>query len=199
MTIGSTTPGSPPPDLPSLLLCQRIVYLGMPLTSKTTELIIGELLWLNFSSPDQTFHLYINSPGSYNVNGDALGLESEVYAILDTLEYISPQFDTLCIGQAFGNAALLLASGTRGNRASLPNACIITYAPRMNRRFGRIVDQMINSNDLNTSTLKYVENLARFTGKSKSELENILRLKKFWTPDTAVEYGIIDRIMSPRK
>merc|ERR1712107_804241 len=103
---------------------------------------------------------------------------------------------TLCVGQAFGNAALILASGTKGKRASLPNACIITCAPRINRSFGKAVHQMIRSNCLLVTTTNYIETLAKFTGKSNSDIEHIIRRKKYWTPETAIDFGIIDRIIT---
>merc|ERR1711977_371232 len=132
MTVRVMTPGNPPPDLPSLLMDQRIVYLGMPLTSQVTELLIGEVLWLNFSNSEKPIHVYINSIGSQSLAGETLGFDNEAYAILDTLRYVRPEYHTLCIGRAFGNAVILLASGKSGLRASLPNACIMTCPPRIN-------------------------------------------------------------------
>merc|ERR1719409_329525 len=101
----------PPPDLASLLLHNRIVYLGMPMVSAVTELIVAELLYLNYESPSKPVTLYINSPGTVNAQGQAVGFETEAFAIADCMKYIKPPVQTICVGQAFGAAAMLLARG----------------------------------------------------------------------------------------
>jgi ATP-dependent Clp endopeptidase proteolytic subunit ClpP len=110
----------PTPDLPSLLLKERIVYLGLPLFSQdelkqqvgldVTELIIAQLLYLQFDDPDKPVYFYINSGG--NIEGGTF--ETEAFAICDTLNYIKPPVHTICIGQAVGSAAVILSSGTKG-------------------------------------------------------------------------------------
>merc|ERR1711934_659173 len=112
----------PPPDLASLLLHNRIVYLGMPMVSAVTELIVAELLYLNYESPSKPVTLYINSPGTVNAQGQAVGFETEAFAIADCMKYIKPPVQTICVGQAFGAAAMLLAQGEKGKRFCLPNA-----------------------------------------------------------------------------
>ncbi len=92
-------PGQAPPDLPSLLLDARICYIGMPLVPQVTELVISELLWLNYSNQQKPVFVYINSIGSQTADGQSVALDQEAYAILDTLGYIKPDVHTLVCGQ----------------------------------------------------------------------------------------------------
>ena len=104
----------PPPDLPSLLLHNRIVYIGMPLVPAVTELIIAELLYLNYESESDTITMYINSSGTTTATGQSVGFETEAFAIADVMKYVRPPVHTCAIGQAFGVAAMLLSQGKRG-------------------------------------------------------------------------------------
>ena len=135
------------------------------LVPAVTELVISELLWLNYSSPEKPVYVYLNSIGSQGPDGQAVGFETEAYAILDTLAYIRPEIHTLVVGQAYGNAAMILASGKKGNRFSLPNARIMTAPPRMNRSFGSVSNMMIKANELEYNTQSYVDFLSQYTGK----------------------------------
>jgi len=120
---------TPPPDLPSLLLKERIIYLGLPLVSAdeykrqlgvdVTKLIIAQLLFLQFDDPDKPIYFYINSTGTSWYTGDAIGQDTEAFAICDTIGYVKPPVHTICIGQAMGTAAMILSAGTKGYRASL--------------------------------------------------------------------------------
>ena len=135
---------TPPPDLPSLLLKERIVYLGLPLFSDddakrqmgvdVTELIIAQLLYLEFENPEKPIFFYINSTGTSWYSGDAIGFETEAFAICDTIRYVKPPVHTICIGQAMGTAAMILSAGAKGQRASLPNASIVLHQPRSGAR-----------------------------------------------------------------
>jgi ATP-dependent Clp protease protease subunit len=137
---GDATYRTPPPDLPSLLLKERIVYLGLPLFSgddvkqqvgiDVTELIIAQLLFLQFDDPDKPVFFYINSTGTSWYDGNMIGYDTEAFAICDTMNYIKPPVHTICLGQAMGSAAVILASGTKGFRASLPHARIVLNQPR---------------------------------------------------------------------
>merc|ERR1712151_1322701 len=115
-------PIGPPPDLPSLLLKNRIVYLGLPITAEVTELVVAQLLYLNYESADKPVTMYINSTGSIIKNNtryveeQKVGLETDAFAIADCMEYIRPQVNTIVIGQAYGTAAKLLGLGTKGKR-----------------------------------------------------------------------------------
>ena len=137
----------------------------MQLVPAVTELVISELLWLNYSAPDKPVYVYINSIGSQTPGqNQAVGFETEAYAILDTLNYIRPEIHTLAVGNAFGNAAMILASGKAGQRFALPNARISVAPPRMNRSFGNASNIMIKANELEQNTGTYVDFLSKFTG-----------------------------------
>ncbi|KAK9842598.1 hypothetical protein WJX81_008193 [Elliptochloris bilobata] len=192
-------PGQAPPDLPSLLLDGRICYIGMPLVPQVTELVISELLWLNYSSPEKPVYVYLHSMGSQTPDGQAVGFETEATAIIDTLNYIRPDIHTLVVGQAFGNAAMILASGKKGCRFALPHARIMTAPPRLNRSFGAAPNIMIKANELEHSTQTYVELLAKATGKEEAEVRKDVGRNRYFTPEQAIEYGIIDRIVRPQE
>ena len=136
----------PPPDLPSLLLSNRIIYIGMPLVPSVTELVIAELLYLNYQN-DQMITLYINSPGTNSPDGRAISFDTEAFAIADTMMFIRPPIRTICVGQAFGTAAMLLSLGQKGNRFSLPNASIMLNQPRSRAR-GQASDVAIKAKEI---------------------------------------------------
>jgi ATP-dependent Clp protease protease subunit len=92
----------PPPDLPSLLLHNRIVYIGMPLVPAVTELIIAELLYLNYEDTSKPITMYINSSGTTTADGQSVGFETEAFAIADVMKYVRPPVCTIAVGQAFG-------------------------------------------------------------------------------------------------
>ena len=196
MAVDTKAPGQAPPDLPSLLLDGRICYIGMPLVPSVTELVISELLWLNYANPEKPVYVYINSTGSQSANGEAVGFETEATAILDTMSYIRPDIYTLVIGQAFGNAAMILASGKKGHRFALPHSRIMTCPPRLNRSFGNVSDVMIKANELEKSTDIYVDHLARYTGQDKESLRNDIGRNRYFTPERAIEYGLIDAVVN---
>ena len=111
---------TPPPDLPSLLLKERIIYLGLPLVSSddfkrqlgvdVTKLIIAQLLYLQFDDPEKPILFYINSTGTSWYTGDSIGFETEAFAICDTMQYVKPPVHTICVGQAMGTAAIAIGS-----------------------------------------------------------------------------------------
>ena len=187
--------GQAPPDLPSLLLDARICYLGMPLVPSVTELIVAELLYLNFVNPEKPIYFYINSTGSQSADGQAVGFETEAYAIFDTMRYIKPECLTVCVGKAHGNAAMLLASGKKGERHALPHSSIILQPPRLNRTSDVATNVMIKANECIDNTETYTDFLSTFTGKSKADLEPILGRKKYFTPHAAREFGLIDKVV----
>eukprot|EP00962_Isochrysis_galbana_P007699 scaffold2085_cov99-Isochrysis_galbana.AAC.3 len=119
----------PPPDMPSMLLNNRIVYLGSPINSQVSELIVGQLLFLQYDSTEQPITMYINSPGTTLEDGRPVGFETEAFAIADTMGYIKPQISTMLVGKAYGLAALLLASGDVRPRTPPPSDTSTTQPP----------------------------------------------------------------------
>jgi ATP-dependent Clp protease protease subunit len=184
----------PPPDLASLLLHNRIVYLGMPMVSAVTELIVAELLYLNYESPTKPVTLYINSPGTVNSQGQSVGFETEAFAIADCMKYIKPPVQTICVGQAFGAAAMLLAQGEKGKRFCLPNASIMLHQPRSQAR-GQASDIAIRAREVMSNRKVSCELMARACGRSVDEIMADASRTKYLQPDEAVEYGLIDKVL----
>ena len=199
---------TPPPDLPSLLLKERIVYLGLPLFSDddakrqlgmdVTELIIAQLLYLEFEDPEKPIYFYINSTGTSWYTGDAVGFETEAFAICDTISYIKPQVHTICIGQAMGTAAVILSSGTKGQRAALPHASIVLHQPISGAR-GQATDIQIRAEEVLKNKKSMLEILSRNTGKTIQELSKDSDRMSYLNPQEALDYGVIDRILTSQK
>ena len=199
---------TPPPDLPSLLLKERIVYLGLPLFSDddakrqlgmdVTELIIAQLLFLEFDNSDKPIYFYINSTGTSWYTGDAIGFETEAFAICDTLRYVKPPVHTICIGQAMGTAAVILSAGTKGQRAALPHASIVLHQPRSGAQ-GQATDIQIRANEVIHNKKAMLEILSHNTGRSVDQLSKDSDRMSYLNPDEAVDYGIIDRVLTSRK
>ena len=199
---------TPPPDLPSLLLKERIVYLGLPLFSDddakrqmgvdVTELIIAQLLYLEFDNPEKPIFFYINSTGTSWYSGDAIGFETEAFAICDTLRYIKPPIHTICIGQAMGTAAVILSAGTKGQRAALPHASIVLHQPRSGAQ-GQATDIQIRAKEVLHNKRAMLEILSTNTGRSVEELSKDSDRMSYLTPEQAKDYGLIDRVLTSRK
>jgi len=188
---------SPPPDLPSLLLHNRIVYIGMPLVPAVTELIIAELLYLNYESATKPVYMYINSPGTTSADGRAVGFETEAFAIADCMKYIKPPVHTICIGQAYGAAAMLLSQGALGKRSCLPNSSIMLHQPRSMAR-GQASDIAIKAREVLNNRKVTCSLIARSCGKDLETVMNDASRTKYFSPEEAMEYGIIDKVMSPK-
>ncbi|KAF6003382.1 ATP-dependent Clp protease, proteolytic subunit [Cyanidiococcus yangmingshanensis] len=197
MTIEGARIG-PPPDLPSLLLHNRIVYIGMPLTAPVCELIIAELLYLNYNDPDKPVYVYINSTGTMGLDGSTAGFETDAFAIIDTMNYIKPPVYTICVGSAFGLAAVILACGDKGNRAALPNASIMLHQPRGTAR-GQAADIAIKAREIMYNRKVAMEILAEHTGRPVEECLTASERTKYMTPQEAKEFGIIDKILRSEK
>lgn len=199
---------TPPPDLPSLLLKERIVYLGMPLFSSdevkrrvgidVTELIIAQLLYLQFDDPEKPIFFYINSTGTSWYDGDAIGYETEAFAICDTLNFIKPPVHTICIGQAMGTAAIILSAGTKGFRASLPHATIVLNQPRTGAQ-GQATDIQIRAKEVLSNKEAMLDILSSNTGQAKEKVAKDTDRMLYMTPQEAKEYGLIDRVLESTK
>ena len=199
---------TPPPDLESLLLKERIVYLGMPLFSSddvkqqvgidVTQLIIAQLLYLQFDDPDKPIYFYINSTGTSWYTGDAIGFETEAFAICDTINYIKPPVHTICIGQAMGTAAMILSAGTKGCRASLPHATIVLSQSRSGAQ-GQATDIQIRANEVLVNKRNLLEILAKNTGQTAEKIAQDMDRMFYMTPEKAKDYGLIDRVLESTK
>ena len=205
---GDASYRTPPPDLPSLLLKERIIYLGLPLVSSddlkrqigvdVTKLIIAQLLYLQFDNPDKPIFFYINSTGTSWYTGDAIGYETEAFAICDTIGYVKPPVHTICIGQAMGTAAMILSAGTAGFRASLPHATIVLNQPRTGAR-GQATDIQIRAKEVLANKRATQEILSKNTGQAIEKIEKDTDRTLYMTPQEAKEYGLIDRVLESTK
>lgn len=205
---GGGTMRTPPPDLPSLLLNERIVYLGLPLVSPeeykqqigidVTELIIAQLLYLQFQDREKPIYMYINSTGTSWYGGEAIGFETEAFAICDTLNYIEPPVHTICIGQAMGTAAMILSAGTKGYRASLPHATIILNQPRQGAQ-GQATDIQIRAKEVLANKEVMLNILSRNTGQPVDKIAKDSDRMFYLSPQEAKEYGVIDKVLESTK
>jgi ATP-dependent Clp protease protease subunit len=200
---------TPPPDLASLLLKERIIYLGLPLVSSddfkrqlgvdVTKLIIAQLLYLQFADSEKPIYFYINSTGTSWYTGDAIGQETEAFAICDTINYVKPPVHTICIGQALGTAAMILSSGTKGFRASLPHATIVLNQPRMGMGRSQATDIQIRAKEVLENKAALLDILAKTTGQAPEKIAKDTDRMLYLTPQQAKDYGLIDRVLESSK
>ncbi|GJN37936.1 hypothetical protein PR202_gb26937 [Eleusine coracana subsp. coracana] len=187
----------PPPDLASFLYKNRIVYLGMCLVPSVTELMLAEFLYLQYEDAEKPVYLYINSTGTTK-NGEKLGYETEALAVYDAMRYVKVPIFTLCIGNAWGEAALLLAAGAKGNRAALPSSTIMIKQP-IGRFQGQATDVDIARKEIRNVKIEMVKLLSRHIGKPMDEIARDIRRPKYFSPSEAVDYGIIDKVLYNEK
>ncbi|GMH23712.1 hypothetical protein Nepgr_025555 [Nepenthes gracilis] len=192
---GYGRPRTAPPDLPSLLLDARIVYLGMPIVPAVTELLVAQFMWLDYDSPSKPIYLYINSSGTQNEKMENVGSETEAYAIADTMAYCKSDVYTVNCGMAYGQAAMLLSLGLKGYRALQPNSSTKLYLPKVNRSSGAVIDMWIKAKELDVNTEYYIELLAKGIGKPKEEIEKDVQRPKYFQAQEAIDYGIADKII----
>jgi ATP-dependent Clp protease, protease subunit len=205
---GDVSYRTPPPDLPSLLLKERIIYLGLPLVSSddykrqlgvdVTRLIITQLLYLEFDDPDKPVYFYINSTGTSWYTGDSIGFETEAFAICDTIKHVKPPVHTICIGQAMGTAAMILSAGTKGFRASLPHATIVLHQPRSGAQ-GQASDIQIRAKEVLANKTAVLDILSSNTGQTPEKLAKDMDRMLYMTAEQAKEYGLIDRVLEGTK
>jgi len=184
----------PPPDLPSLLLHNRIVYICMPLVPAVTELIIAELLYLNYESTTEPITMYINSSGTSTATGQPVGFETEAFAVADVMKYVRPPVHTVALGQAFGAAAMLLSQGKRGKRSSLPNATIQLSQTKSGSQ-GQASDIAIKAREVVNNRKTMCNLIATGCQKPLEVVTKDMQRVKYLQPHEAVEYGLIDRVL----
>ncbi len=189
MVVEQTAAGERSFDIYSRLLKDRIIFLGEEINDHTASLIVAQLLFLESEDPDKDISLYINSPGGSVTAG---------MAIYDTMQYIKCDVSTICIGMAASMGAFLLSSGAKGKRYALPNAEIMIHQPLGGVR-GQAEDIRIHTDRL----LKIRETLNRIisdnTGQTIEQVAKDTDRDNFMTPEEALEYGIIDKVVKSRK
>jgi len=176
-------------DIYSRLLKDRIVFLGGPIEDNLANTVVAQLLHLEGEDPERDIYMYINSPG---------GIISSGLAIYDTMQYIRPKVSTICIGQAASMAALLLAAGEKGKRTALPNSRIMIHQP-MGGAQGQASDIQIQAKEILYLRERMNEILHKHTGKSIPQLVEDTDRNYFMSATEALEYGIIDEVITMRK
>jgi ATP-dependent Clp protease protease subunit len=190
IVIEQTTRGERSFDIYSRLLKDRIVFLGTPIDDAVANLVMAQLLHLESEDPDKDIHLYINSPG-----GDAYSL----FAIYDTMQYIRPDVETICMGQAASAAAVLLGAGTKGKRLALPHARILIHQPHVQGLGGQAVDVEIHAKEILRLRRLIDEIIARHTGQPIEKVQKDTDRDFIMTAEEAKEYGLVDEIITSRK
>ncbi|MDF1536695.1 MAG: ATP-dependent Clp endopeptidase proteolytic subunit ClpP [bacterium] len=175
-------------DIYSRLLKDRIIFMGTAIDDHVSNLIIAQLLYLEAEGPDKDIHLYINSPG---------GSVSAGLAIYDTLRYIKPEIETICIGQAASMGALILSAGTKGKRFTLPHSRIMIHQP-MGGFSGQASDIDIHAREILKLKNELNLILADSTGQDLERIQNDTDRDFFMSGTEAVEYGIVDQVIDRR-
>jgi ATP-dependent Clp protease protease subunit len=189
MVVEQTNRGERAYDIYSRLLKDNIIFLGRAIDDDVANLVIAQMLFLESENPEKDISLYINSPGGSVTAG---------FAIYDTMQHVKPDVATLCIGQAASFGAVLLAGGTKGKRAVLPNSRVLIHQPWIQGLGGQATDIEIHAKDLLRMRERIDEVLAFHTGKTKEEIHLDTERDKILEADRAVEYGVVDRVMSRR-
>jgi ATP-dependent Clp protease protease subunit len=176
-------------DIFSRLLKERIIFIGTAIDDTVASLVIAQLLFLESEDPNKDINLYINSPG---------GSVSAGLAIYDTMQYVRPDIATTCVGLAASMGAVLLTGGTRGKRASLPNARIMIHQPWGGFQ-GSAADISIQAEEVIKTKKRLNEILSQHTGKPVEQIEKDTDRDYFMAGDDAVKYGLIDSVLLKRE
>ncbi|KAL5786809.1 hypothetical protein ACOSQ2_009201 [Xanthoceras sorbifolium] len=189
-------PTSPPPDLPSLLLHARIVYIGMPLVPAVTELVVAELMYLQWMDPKQPIYIYINSTGTTRDDGESVGMESEGFAIYDAMMQLKNEIHTVGIGAAIGHACLLLSAGTKGKRSMMPHTKAMIQQPRVpSSGLLPASDVLIRAKEAVNNRDTLIKLLAKHTEKSEETIATLMRRPFYMDATRAKEFGVVDKIL----
>jgi ATP-dependent Clp protease protease subunit len=188
MVIEQTNRGERAYDIYSRLLKDRIIFLGSPIDDNVANVMIAQLLFLEAEEPNQDIYLYINCPG---------GIVTAGLAIYDTIQYIKPDVQTICIGQAASMGSLLLSCGAKGKRFSLPNARIMIHQPIAGFQ-GQATDIDIHAKEILKIREKLDNILSYHTGQSYDKIRQDTERDFFMSGEQAKEYGIIDEVIVAR-
>lgn len=176
-------------DIYSRLLVDRIVFLGTAIDDAVANVIIAQMLFLQMSDPKKDIHLYINSPGGHVTSG---------LAVYDTMQFLTCDVNTYCIGQAASMGAVLLAGGTKGKRFSLPNANIMVHQ-LLGGAEGQATDMEIRVRHMLDLKKRLNDILAKHTSKSIKEVDKACDRDNFMSAKEAKEFGLVDEVVESRK
>ncbi|MGE0816521.1 MAG: ATP-dependent Clp endopeptidase proteolytic subunit ClpP [Vicinamibacterales bacterium] len=189
MVVEQTNRGERAYDIFSRLLKDNIIFIGTPIDDTVANLVIAQMLFLEAEDPDKDILLYINSPG---------GVITAGLAIYDTMQYVRPDVQTLCIGQAASIAAVLLAAGAKGKRASLPSSRILIHQPWMSGLGGQATDIALAAKEILRQRERINEIMVEHTGQSVKRIQEDTERDYIMSPDEGKEYGIIDDVLRKR-
>jgi ATP-dependent Clp protease protease subunit len=188
MVVEQTSRGERAYDIFSRLLKDRIIFIGTPIDDSGANLVIAQLLFLEAEDPEKDIHVYINSPG---------GSVTASLAIYDTMQFVKPAIETICMGQAASGAALLLAAGTAGKRLTLPHSRIMIHQPYGGAQ-GQAVDIQIQAKEILRMREELNRIIARHTGQPLERVEKDSDRDFFMSPEEAKDYGLVDEVISYR-
>jgi ATP-dependent Clp protease protease subunit len=189
MVVEQTSRGERAFDIYSRLLNERIIFLGTPIDDQIANLIVAQLLHLESEDPEKDISLYVNSPGGSVYAG---------LAIYDTMQFIRPDVQTYCLGQAASMAAILLAGGAKGKRFSLPNSRIVIHQPLMQGLAGQATDIDIAAREIIRMRERLNEILTGHTGQPLKRIQDDTERDYIMSAEQGKEYGIIDEVIRKR-
>ncbi len=184
MVVEQTGRGERAYDIYSRLLKDRIIFIGSPIDDNIANLVIAQLLFLQAEDPEKDIYIYINSPGGSVTAG---------MAIYDTMQFVKPDVATTCMGMAASMGAFLLAAGSKGKRAALPNSRIMIHQPSAGTQ-GQVSDIVIMTEEFTRTKKRLNQLLVKHTGQPIERIEKDTDRNFFMSPGDAVEYGLIDKI-----
>jgi ATP-dependent Clp protease protease subunit len=189
IVIEQTSRGERSFDIYSRLLKERIIFLGTPIDDGVANVVMAQLLHLESEDPDRDISIYINSPG---------GSFTALTAIYDTMQFVKPEIQTICMGQAASAAAVLLAAGTKGKRLALEHARVLIHQPSGGGE-GQSSDIEIQAREILRMRELLEHMLAAHTGRDEALIRKDIERDKILTAREAVDYGLIDEVVSTRK
>jgi ATP-dependent Clp protease, protease subunit len=189
MVVEQTNRGERAYDIFSRLLKDSIIFIGTQIDDTIANLVIAQMLFLEAEDPDKDIMLYINSPGGVITSG---------MAIYDTMQFIRPDVQTICIGQAASMAAVLLAAGAKGKRFCLPNSRVVIHQPLMSGLGGQATDIDIHAREILRTRERINEILAHHTGQPIKRIQDDTERDYIMSADQSKEYGIIDDVIRKR-
>ncbi len=189
IVIEQTSRGERSFDIYSRLLKERIIFLGTPIDDGVANVVMAQMLHLESEDPDRDISIYINSPG---------GSFTALTAIYDTMQFVKPEIQTICMGQAASAAAVLLAAGTKGKRLALEHARLLIHQPSGGGE-GQSSDIEIQAREILRMRELLEKMLAEHTGRDVEQIRKDIERDKILTAHEAVEYGLVDEVVSTRK
>jgi ATP-dependent Clp protease protease subunit len=188
MVIEQTSRGERSFDIYSRLLKERVIFIVGPIEDQMANLVVAQLLFLESENPDKDIHIYINSPGGSVTAG---------LSIYDTMQFVTPEVSTMCLGQAASMGAFLLSGGTKGKRLILPNARTMIHQPSGGAQ-GQATDIEIQAKEILFLRERLNRLLADHTGQSLDVIERDTERDRFMSAEQSVEYGLVDQVISTR-